>query len=86
MKTDLRGQGAWRHIVRAAKRRKKVVQRIIVGQVNGGQLQAHFVLIAVQDVVVPERQVEQIAVRNARRIVVIVLGIRRGHLDERGSE
>ena len=58
VETDLSGDGPRRHIVRAAECRKKVVERVFVRDVDDGQLRAHFVFIAVEQVVVSHVNVE----------------------------
>ena len=88
MKTDLRRERSRRDIVRPAEGRKKVIERVIVRHIDGGQLQAHFVLVAMEmeQVVLADRDVEEVARRNARRIVVIVLGSYCRHFYKAGSE
>ena len=41
------------YVVGAAERRKKVVERVFVGQVDDRQLRTHFVFISVKHVVMP---------------------------------
>ena len=83
MEADLGGVGARRNVVRAAKRRDEVVQRVLVPDVDRGQSQTPLVAIAVKEIILPERQVEQIPRRDARWIVVIILRAGRGDLHQR---
>src|SRR5579864_624256 len=77
---------ARRHVMRAAKRRKEVVERVLVGDVNGRQLQAYLVVISLENIVMPDGDVEKIPCRDARRILIIILGIRSRYLQQRRSE
>src|SRR4051794_16602337 len=78
VESDLPGQRPRRHKMRAAEGREKVVEHLFVGQIDGCELQANFVAtFASEDVVVTNRQVEQVAWGNARRILVVILGTRR---------
>ena len=70
----------------AAEGGKKVVQHIVIRDVNGGELQADFVFISVKQVIVPDGEIEQVAGRDTLRIVIIVLGSGCRHFDESGSE
>jgi hypothetical protein len=54
MESELRSKRPRRDVVGPAKRGEEVVQRIFVGYVNGGQLQTHFVLIAVKHIVMSD--------------------------------
>lgn len=76
VETDFRRQRAWRYVVRAAEGGKEVVERVFVGDVDGGKLRAPFEAFAVEEVVVADRDVEQITRRDPRRVMVIVLGPR----------
>lgn len=46
-------QGPWLHVMRAAERGQEVVQRVLVGHVNGSELQTPLVSIALKQIVVP---------------------------------
>ena len=43
----------------------------------------HLIAVAVEEVVVADAQIEQMPRRDARRVVVVVFGPRRGYVDER---
>src|SRR5216683_6745424 len=60
-------------IVRTTERRKEVVQRVFVGDVYGCQAEAPFTFVAVEEIVLAERHIEEIALGNPRRVVVVVL-------------
>jgi hypothetical protein len=77
---------ARRHVVRATERGKKVVERIFIGQVNDSELRTDFIPITMIQVVVPDRQIEQIACGNTGRIMIIILRARSRYLDQIGSE
>src|ERR1035437_1613562 len=73
-------------VMRPAEGGKEVVEGVLVGYVDGGEPQAHLVLVALEYVVMPDGDVEQIPRCDPRRILVIILGIRRRHLQQRRSE
>ena len=72
--------------MRAAKRGKKVVEHVAIGDVNGGELQANFVFISVEQVIVSDGEIEQVEWRDTLRIVIVVLGSGCRHFDETGAE
>ena len=82
VETDFGAQRSRGHIVRPAERRKEVVNRFLVGHVDGLQAQAPFVTVAAKQIVVADRQIEQAATGHPRRIVVVVLGTGLGNLQE----
>ena len=66
--------------------RKKVIKRGLVGQIDYASLQAPFVPIAMEQVVVSNRQIEKTARRDPRRIMVVILGSRRRNAYPRGPK
>ena len=70
--------------MRAAERRKKVIQSCLVGDIDGGERKAPLVMIAFEQVIVPYGEVEEVARRDARWILVVVLGSGSGDLDQGG--
>ena len=80
VETDLPSERTRCDIVCPAEGRKEVVKRIFVGQINRRQARAQFVLVAVEQVVMADRDIEEIPRRDARRIVVVVFGSGRGYL------
>ena len=58
----------------SAKSGQEVVQRFLIGEVHDGEPQAPFVAVAAEDVVVTHSHVEEIARRDARRVLVVVFG------------
>ena len=78
---DLRRERARRHVVRPAERGQEVIQRVIVGDVDRGQVEVHLVAVGVEEVVLADRDVEQVARSDARWVVVVVPGARRGNPD-----
>src|ERR1035441_174503 len=86
MEAEFRRQRPWCQIVRARERREEVIERVLVGEVHGGQVEAPLVLVAVEQVVLAQRRIEDIPRRDALRIVVVVACVGRGNGDEAGSE
>jgi len=60
--------------MRSAERGKKIVQRHLVGQVDGREPQAPLVTVAMEEVVIANAGIEQVARVDARRIVIVILG------------
>src|SRR5277367_4185351 len=79
VEAELHGFRPRRHVVRAAERREEVIQRGLVGDVDGRKAQAPLVPIAMEQIVVAHRDVEQIAWCDAWWILVVVLGSGRGY-------
>ena len=59
VKPDLSRQRSRCDVVRAAEGGKEVVKGIFVGQIDGGELSAPFVSVAVKQIIVSDRKVEQ---------------------------
>lgn len=51
---------------------EEIIERVVVGQIDNGELSAPLVFISVQQVIVSDGEVEQIALLNARRLVIVV--------------
>ena len=58
VKPELRGQRSWRHVMRPAEGRQEVVERVFVGHIDDCELRAPFVLVAMEQIVMPERNIE----------------------------
>ena len=58
--------------MRATKGREKVVERVLVGQIDDRKLRAYLVFIAVENVVVPQRNIEHTARGDALRMMIVV--------------
>jgi len=69
--------------VRATERRDKVVERYFVRKVDDGQLSAPFAFVAMEEIVVPDREIEQVTVSNPGRILIIIFSSSRRDLYER---
>ena len=80
MDSDLGSQCTRRDIVRPAEGRKKVVKHIVVGNVNRCQLQTDFVPVAMEQIVVSNRQIEEASWLNTLRIMIVLLRVRRRNL------
>ncbi len=74
VKAQLPGHRPRTDEVRSAKRGEKVVERFLVGDIDDRHSRAPPKAIAVKQVVVSQGNVEQIARRDAWRVLVIVLG------------
>jgi len=83
---DLRCQRTRGDIVRAAEGRKEVVERIVVRQVDDGQLCTPFVPVAVEQVVMAHGHVEEAPVCDTRRLMVVVLSTWWRYVYERRAE
>ena len=86
MKPNLGGYSTRSDVVRAAESRKEIVKHVVVRQVDDGQLRAPFVLVAVEQVVMAHGEIEEIPGCDARRVMVVILGVGRRHLYERGAK
>ncbi len=84
VEADLGRQGARCYVVRAAEGGEEVVQGVLVGDVDGGEAQAPAaVLFAAEEVVLSDGEIEEVAWSDARRVLVVVLGVGRRDADER---
>jgi len=59
--------------VRAAERGQEIVESVVVGKVDRCELQTPPILVSPEEVVIPNREIEEIAVRDAGRVLVVVL-------------
>src|ERR1700745_1874132 len=73
---DLRRQCTRRDVVRAAEGGKKVVKSVLVCDVDGRELETHLVLIAPEQVVMSDGNIEQASRRDTRWVLVVVLRVR----------
>ena len=80
VKAKLSSERTRRDVMRPAEGGKEVVQRVFVGQVDRGKLETHLVLIAAEDVVVPDGNVEKATRRDTRWVLVVVLRVRLRHI------
>jgi hypothetical protein len=67
----------------SAERRKKVIERNLVRDIDSGKSETPLVLVTTKNVVVSHGNVEQVASGNAGRVFVIILGARSGNADSR---
>ena len=65
---------------------KKVIERRLIGDVDGVELQAPFVSVAVEDIVMPYGHIKEMARCNPRWIVVVIFCARRGNRDPCGPQ
>ena len=80
VKSDLSRQCARRDVVRAAEGRKEVVECVLVGQVDRCELETDLVLVAAEQVVMSDGNVEKASRRDTRWVLVVVLRVRLGHI------
>jgi len=85
MKSDLGRQRAGSHVVRAAEGGEEVVHGVLIADIDRSEPDAPLVAIAVEQVVVPDGDVEQIARLHARRVAIVVLGPRSRYLQLCGT-
>src|SRR5215470_17948885 len=85
MESQLGGEGTRRDIVRPAEGGEEVVESDFVGNVDGRELQADLVLVAVEQIVITESNVEQVACCNTVWVVVRVVRPGSGNGDQRRS-
>ena len=76
VEADRSRNGAWCYIMCAAERRQKVVQRVVVPNVDEVHLRAPLVSVALEKIVITDGEIEEVAVRSTGRIVVVILGSR----------
>jgi len=65
--------------MRTAEGGEKVIKHVVVCQVDDSDLRAPFVPFTMKQVVMTDGEVEEIPGCNARRIVIVVLGVRCRH-------
>ena len=82
VESDLGGQSARGYVVRAAEGGEEVVERVFVGEVDAGQTQAPFVFVAIEEIVLTDRGIEEVARRDTRRVLVVILGTGSGDANE----
>jgi hypothetical protein len=58
MEGQFRSQGSRRYVVSSRERRQKVVERDLICDVDGRQLNAPLVFVTTEDVVIPDREVK----------------------------
>ena len=86
MEADFSRHRSWCYIVCSAERRKEIVESVFVRDVDGGEPQAPFALLASEEIVVADGGVEQASRRDARWVLVIVLGVGSRNANEVGCE
>ena len=86
MESDLSADRTRRHIMCAAKGGEEIVEHIFVGQIDHLDLGAPQISIAVKNVVMADGHVEEVSGRDARRVMVGILGAGRGYLNQGRAE
>lgn len=69
--------------MRAAERRQEVVKRVRVRDIDRGELQTHFVLVALENIVIANREVEHMSRCGSWRILIVILRAWRRDLHQR---
>ena len=64
--------------MRAAERRQEVVKRVRVRDIDRGKLQTHFVLVALENIVIANREVEHMSRCDPWGILIVILRARAG--------
>src|SRR6516225_4199828 len=85
MERQLRGKRSRGDVVGAAESREEVVESHLVAEIDRGQLQAHLVLVAVEQIVVANCQIKKMVRSDAVGIAVCVVGSRSCDRNESGS-
>jgi len=70
---NLRRKRTRSYVVRSAEGGEEVVKGVLVGDVDGSQVEVHLVVVGVEQVLLANREVEQIAGCDTRRVFVVVL-------------
>ena len=78
----LRRQRARGYVVGAAEGGEEVVEGVLVGDVDGGEVQIHLVVLRFEEVVLADSDVEEVAGGDAGRVFVVVLGAGGGNLHQ----
>src|ERR1700689_4282525 len=81
---DFRSHGARSYIMRAAAGGKEVIHGGLVGRFDGGQVKGPFVMHIAEDVVLADGGVEEVARRNALRVLIVVACTGRGDAEQTG--
>src|ERR1700746_1494101 len=77
VKTELGCVTSWSHEVRATKRGQKIIESNSVCDVDRGEPKTPLIFVGTKKIVVSDRNIEEVARSNARRIVIVVLSSRR---------
>ena len=76
---ELSRQRSRSHVVRATEGGKEIVECILVSDIDGSHSKTPSVMIAFEQIVVTDGNIEQAAGRDTRRFVIIIFGPWRGH-------
>ena len=86
MEAELRGFGSGRDVVSAAKGGEKIVKSHLVRQVYDRKTDVPLVPVSAEDIVLSHGEVEEAARLNPLRVVIVVLGSRRGYFHQVRAE
>jgi len=85
MEAQFGGVTSRRNKVRSAERAQEVVERFFVGQVDHRKAKAPLVTVAAEQIVMAKGEIEQVARRNPRRVLVVIFRAIGWYADSRGS-
>lgn len=71
--------------MRSAERAQEVVERFFVGQVDHRKAKAPLVTVAAEQIVMAKGEIEQVARRNPRRVLVVIFRAIGRNRDARGA-
>src|SRR5215472_3533621 len=86
VKSKFGGEGAWGDVVCAAEGGQKIVEGVLVGQIDRGKDETDLVALAAQQVVMPNGEIKQVSRLDAGRILVVILSSRRRYLQQAGAQ
>ena len=75
MVTEFAGERTWRDVMRSGESGEEVIERVLVGDIDGSEPEAPLVPFTVEEVVYAERDVEEASGSDARRVLVVILGV-----------
>src|SRR5277367_14242 len=79
-------QGARCDVVRAAEGGEEVIESVLVGDVDACEAEAPFVFIAIEEIVLADGEIEEAALLNAWRVLVVVLSARSRNRHQVGGQ
>jgi len=81
VEANFRGEAARCYVMRAGESGEEVVERDFVGDIYGGQPQAHLVALRAEEVIVADGEIKEMARCDALRVFVVVLSTGSGNAD-----
>ena len=81
VESQLGGDRSRGYVVGPTERREEIVESEMISEIDDRDLATPSVFVSVEQVVMPNRQIKQMARSNAWRILVIIFRTRRRNLD-----